>query len=610
MRGNPERIGPFHVIRRLGAGGMGTVYEARHPDLPRSLALNVISPTALSAQSLARFWREAEALSQVRHPGVVTIHELGRSPQGPYMAQSLVEGQTLAEVLEEHPRGLAPDDAARILRALADAVAAVHGAGILHRDLKPANVILKPDRQPVLLDFGLAREVDAETLTRTGDLVGTPMYLSPEQADGTPGAELTPAVDVYGLGTLLYQLLVGQTPFAPGSLVNMVAAILHQEPKWPSHLGVPVSPALEAILRVCMAKVPGQRYAGAADLRDDLDRYLAGEPPQAMARLGLVQRRRRLRAAWAPAAGLCLALGVLALGAWAAGALSSEPVRSPPARDPGPTRRLPPAPTAATSEDPATGPALWDLAPGDRFRLRSWYAESDHQATLGLGVWFRAVVDDERDGGLVLSLTIEAVLTTLGAATLNDLSLASRYDTREPTPDHSLGGVQAAVGGVIDLWLDPRTGAVRVQGTDAIGRAILEHAHQRGLPLPLGYDATIETTFTDAFLARALATLLHVQPTPGTSTPLPWIQLSSGASRRYEVHEEPRLPVLPTVSAYYRPASDHRFRVRGECHYARGRLVSSRAEQQLVGRDVEGAIAPLGITFVSRTVWETHLEPE
>ena len=168
---HPKAIGPYPVIRELGAGGMGVVYQVRDPQLGRPLALKVIRQRTASKTAQERFWREAEALARIQHAGVIKVHKLGRAAEGPYLLEEFVDGQTLEDLVESEQRP-SPRESARIVRALADAVEAVHGHGILHRDLKPANVIMRSDTgNPVLLDFGLARDVDAETLTRTGQLI-------------------------------------------------------------------------------------------------------------------------------------------------------------------------------------------------------------------------------------------------------------------------------------------------------------------------------------------------------------------------------------------------------------------------------------------------------
>lgn len=197
--GGARQIGPYHVVRELGRGGMGVVYEVSHPGVPgRRLALKRILTDVADAKGLVRFGREAQLLARVRHHNVLRVHELGRTAEGPYVVTELVEGENLRELLTRGP--FEPRRAAELVRDLADALGAVHAEGILHRDLKPENVLLRPDGTPVVLDFGLARELDGEGLTRTGDVLGTPAYMSPEQANGESPSRLDARTDVYGLG--------------------------------------------------------------------------------------------------------------------------------------------------------------------------------------------------------------------------------------------------------------------------------------------------------------------------------------------------------------------------------------------------------------------------
>jgi serine/threonine protein kinase len=276
----PTTIGPYRILRKLGQGGMGVVYEVQDPQTGQTLALKLILESAASPTVRERFSREAGVLAKIQHPGVVRIHGMARAPEGPYIVQELLDGESLDDVVRRG--GLPPPEAARVVRDLADAAAAVHAHGILHRDIKPGNVILRAGNTPVLLDFGLVRDQNAETLTNTGAVMGTPTYMAPEQANGTPSRDLTAATDVHALGGLLYAMLVGRGPFL-GPSYAVIIKLITEDPPWPSAEGVDVPPALEAILRVAMAKDLAVRYASAEALRDDLDRFLAGETPLALA---------------------------------------------------------------------------------------------------------------------------------------------------------------------------------------------------------------------------------------------------------------------------------------------------------------------------------------
>ncbi|MGE0713546.1 MAG: protein kinase [Planctomycetota bacterium] len=314
-----DALGPYRIEGELGRGGMGVVYRVRHPELG-PLALKLILTTRASPVELERFAREAEALARVQHPHVVRVHQLGRAAQGPYLVTELVEGETLQAALRRGP--LEPERAARLMLRLCAAVEAVHAVGLLHRDLKPANVILRASPaagatpeldDPVLLDFGVVQDEGAERLTQTGQLVGTPSTMSPEQANGERAA-FGPATDVYGLGVLLYAALEGQGPFeGRGGLVAAIRAVLTEPPPWPSRANLP--PTLVAIAERALAKEPGERYPDAGALARDLERFLAGEQTAAQ------PARRR----WTGPAGLALAA---ALSLSVAGGLLTRSLRA------------------------------------------------------------------------------------------------------------------------------------------------------------------------------------------------------------------------------------------------------------------------------------------
>jgi serine/threonine protein kinase len=222
----------------------------------------------------------------------VQVHQLGRAAEGPYLVSDLIVGRGLERAARED---VEPMRAAAIVRTLADAVAAVHAQGILHRDLKPANVILRePDHAPVLLDFGVARDQTAERLTTTGVSVGTPNYMSPEQAAGARPDAIDARTDVYGLGAILFELLAGRPPHEADSAFATLRKVISEEPRWPSADRPGVPWALEAVLRMAMDRERMFRYRSAEALRDDLDRVLKGERPQA-AGAGLEAEAKHLR---------------------------------------------------------------------------------------------------------------------------------------------------------------------------------------------------------------------------------------------------------------------------------------------------------------------------
>jgi serine/threonine protein kinase len=289
----------YEVLEEIGRGGMGVVYKARQLGLERLVALKMIlAASTAGAEQRARFQTEAEALARVRHPNIVEVHAFGEHEGQPYVALEYVSGGSLARHLAGQP--LSPTDAARLVAPLARAVAALHAEGILHRDLKPANVLLADSacgfalgahpedvaanakRQavcvPKVSDFGLARLGDAGT-TASGALLGTPSYMAPEQARAA--GQVGPAADVYALGAILYECLTGRPPFRAATALETIEQVCNREPVAVRTLAPAVPRDLETICQRCLEKEPARRYASAAELADDLGRFLAGEPVRA-----------------------------------------------------------------------------------------------------------------------------------------------------------------------------------------------------------------------------------------------------------------------------------------------------------------------------------------
>ncbi len=287
LEAKPDHIGPYRVHQTIGRGGMGVVYEVEREG--KHFALKVHTP-ALHAPSHAgnRFQREVLALTQLRHPSIVAVEDWGVHDGSPYVVMELLEGKALSELDSAPPA----NEAARIVRDLARAVHAVHGAGLLHRDLKPSNVILSPDGSPVLIDFGLIAAEDLPSMTAEGALLGTPRYMAPEQASGEPVDART---DVYALGLILYELVTGTAPRASASRDRVLAVARSGDLVRPRRCADVPSP-LERILLQATAKEPVLRYDTAADLGADLDRYLQGQPVHAPRRhpwTGLVRSMAR-----------------------------------------------------------------------------------------------------------------------------------------------------------------------------------------------------------------------------------------------------------------------------------------------------------------------------
>ncbi|HSM61373.1 MAG TPA: serine/threonine-protein kinase [Longimicrobiales bacterium] len=267
------RIGRFEVVRRIGRGGMGVVYLGYDPELDRHVALKVMSASTLGDDATAaRLLHEARATSRLDHPCIATVYDVGRTEDGRlFMAMAYYPGRTLAERIAEGP--LSADRALDIAKQVADALAAAHAAGIVHRDVKPANVMLLPDGSVRVLDFGVARLMDA-TLTRAGATLGTVAYMSPEQ---TRGAEVDGRSDLWALGVVLHEMLTGGRPFAAGSETAVIHRIRHDAPDMDS---VPrdAPPGLRAIVERCLAKEPDERFPDAASLAAALDGAAAPTP--------------------------------------------------------------------------------------------------------------------------------------------------------------------------------------------------------------------------------------------------------------------------------------------------------------------------------------------
>jgi serine/threonine-protein kinase len=273
------RIDGYDVESILGHGGMGVVYRARHLKLKRVVALKMLlSGAYASPLELSRFLREAEAVAGLAHPHIVQVHDVGELEGRPYFTMELIAGGSLAEKLAGAP--LPARQAAEMAVVLADAVQWAHKHGIIHRDLKPAN-ILTAEGTPKIADFGLARYVDAAPeLTLSGARMGTPSYMAPEQALGKPG-QIGPSVDIYALGAITYECLTGRPPFRAETASETERQVVEEEAAPPSSLNANVPRDLDTICLKCLHKDPSRRYATAAELADDLRRYLAGEPIRA-----------------------------------------------------------------------------------------------------------------------------------------------------------------------------------------------------------------------------------------------------------------------------------------------------------------------------------------
>ena len=287
-------FGEYELLKELGRGGMGVVFKAIHARVGRIVALKmVVAGHLASAEELQRFQLEAQAAAGMSHPGIVPIFEVGEHQGLPYFSMGLVEGSSLADRIAEGP--MPPLAAVRLLRKIVDAVCYAHSHGVIHRDLKPANILLacgeRPaagedtnsleSGQPQITDFGLAKRIGvASHLTATGQILGTPSYMPPEQASGKVH-EVGEAADIYSLGAILYAMLCGRPPFVADNPVEVLLQVLESEPSRLAQFVPGVPRELEAICLKCLEKKPEDRYPSAAALAADLDRFLRHEPPEA-----------------------------------------------------------------------------------------------------------------------------------------------------------------------------------------------------------------------------------------------------------------------------------------------------------------------------------------
>ncbi len=313
------RLGPYRLVDQLGHGGMGCVFRARHEEAGVEHAVKLILVMGEGTQAdrvVARFRREAEVLAKLAsaHPAIVKIHSFGVDARDrPWFSMDLVEGRGLDDVLGGPGGGpLRPRDAARLVAEIARAVHAAHERGIVHRDIKPANVVVDRDGRPRLLDFGLASDEAAASLTRTGQILGTPVYMAPEQIAPSAEEPVGPATDVYGLGATLYEALTGVTPVGDGHSPAhaIIRAVLVTRPTAPSRRQPGVPAELDAICARALAKRPADRFTSALELASALEAFLASEgTPDAK----IVSRRPTLVAA---GLAVVLAAAVIASASW------------------------------------------------------------------------------------------------------------------------------------------------------------------------------------------------------------------------------------------------------------------------------------------------------
>jgi serine/threonine protein kinase len=313
----------YEMLGELGRGGMSVVYKARQVALERYVAVKMVLIGAdVGSKDLVRFRAEAEVIARLQHPNIVQIYDVGEAAGRPYFILEFVAGGSLAQHLQGRPQPARP--AAQLVETLARAVHAAHAGGVVHRDLKPANILLAPGEHsgaflnavPKITDFGVAKcaDGDGETLghrcpTATGEFLGTPNYMAPEQAM-VPRQPIGPAADVYALGAILYELLTGRPPFRGESPLDTILQVLHNDPVSVTGLQPNVARDLETICLKCLRKEPHKRYGTALELAEDVQSFLQGEPIRARP-VGVVEKLWRWVRRHPVPAGL-LAAGLLA----------------------------------------------------------------------------------------------------------------------------------------------------------------------------------------------------------------------------------------------------------------------------------------------------------
>lgn len=271
-------FGNYELLEEIARGGMGVVYKARQKSLNRIVALKMILAGNLASEKdIQRFYQEAEAVAQLKHPHIIDIYEIGQVGDQHFFSMEFIEGADLANLLKQGP--ISPEQIAEWICKAADAVGYAHEQGILHRDLKPQNIMIDAQNQPRVMDFGLAKRIDDQSeLTATGAILGTPTYMSPEQATPHRAHEVGPGSDVYALGAILFRAFTGEPPFRGDTPFATMLEVINADLPAPRTLRPDLPKDLETICLKCLAKEIPQRYQTAGELAEDLERYLQHEP--------------------------------------------------------------------------------------------------------------------------------------------------------------------------------------------------------------------------------------------------------------------------------------------------------------------------------------------
>jgi serine/threonine protein kinase len=274
--GELKQLGRYEIVRVLGSGAMGVVYEGHDSKLHRQVAIKTIIKSALvdeaqAADYSARFMREAQALAQLNHPNIVTVYDFGEEGDIAYFVMEFIQGHELKQYLDSGVQ-FSLDKSIGLMIELLDALEYAHSRGIVHRDIKPANIMIDPSGRLKLTDFGVVKVLDSQEGTQAGTMVGTPGYMSPEQILGTG---VSPRSDIFAAGVVLYQLLTWKKPFTGEGVFTIQQKIINENPEPPSTLDANLPPFLDQVVNKALAKKPEQRYAHASEFADDLKRFLA-----------------------------------------------------------------------------------------------------------------------------------------------------------------------------------------------------------------------------------------------------------------------------------------------------------------------------------------------
>ncbi len=408
----PATIGRYRVLSELGRGGMGVVYEGHDPELDRPVAIKMIRDLDGDEDELERFVREARAGAKLAHPGIVSVYDVGRHQGRPYIAMDCVEGEGLDVLLRREK--LAPRRVAELLSQVARALHHAHERGIIHRDVKPQNIIIDAATgRPRVTDFGLARVAGGRDLTLSGEAVGTPAYMAPEQARSERESQ-GPWSDVWSLGVILYRALARRLPFDGPNALAIMSAAAEDDPEPPSLVTASTHPDLETIALRCLEKEPDRRYRSAAEVADELDRFGRGEailarPPGAAGRVRRWARRHRLLAALL----VLFGLGVVALlvgggvaidrARDAARAEIVEDARARAWKDLAAFRALTDDARAATSTDQVIGAGLAALQATDRLAALEPEDESARRDLVETALLLAAIATEAEQWSVALA---------------------------------------------------------------------------------------------------------------------------------------------------------------------------------------------------------------